>query len=122
MVTQVPREVFTFTDADPQQFIAASTNAYPYLLVNIGSGVSMIKVSGKDQHHRVGGTSLGGGTFWGLLCLLTGASTFKEMLDLAERGENGAVDLLVGDIYGPTTVKLGSKVPLSPVALVKCSR
>ena len=87
----------------------AHADIYPYLLVNIGSGVSMIKVSGKRDYQRIGGTSLGGGTFWGLLSLLTGASTFDEMLGMAEQGDNAAVDLLVGDIYGTDYEKIGLK-------------
>lgn len=91
------------------QFALPSTNIYPYLLVNIGSGVSMIKVSGPREYQRVGGTSLGGGTLWGLLSLLTGARTFDEMLGMAERGDNTAVDMLVGDIYGTDYGKIGLK-------------
>lgn len=60
----------------------------------------MIKVSGPDNFQRIGGTSLGGGTLWGLLSLLTGARTFDQMLAMADKGDNGSVDLLVGDIYG----------------------
>ncbi|KAI4964423.1 hypothetical protein ZWY2020_005835 [Hordeum vulgare] len=58
-------------------------NIFPYLLVNIGSGVSMIE--------RVIGSHLGGGTILGLARLLTG---FERI------GDNLAVDLTVGDIYG----------------------
>jgi type II pantothenate kinase len=90
-------------------FITASDRLYPYLLVNIGSGVSMIKVSGPRQYDRVGGTSLGGGTLWGLLSMLTGARNFEEMLGMAERGDNTAVDMLVGDIYGSDYGKIGLK-------------
>jgi type II pantothenate kinase len=60
----------------------------------------MIKVSGPSQYQRIGGTSLGGGTLWGLLSLLTGARTFDDMLAMADSGDNSSVDLLVGDIYG----------------------
>lgn len=63
----------------------------------------MIKVSGPDNFQRIGGTSLGGGTLWGLLSLLTGARTFDQMLAMADKGDNGTVDLLVGDIYGEGT-------------------
>jgi type II pantothenate kinase len=90
-------------------FINPSSHSYPYLLVNIGSGVSMIKVSGPRDFVRVGGTSLGGGTLWGLLSLLTGARNFEEMLAMAERGDNTAVDMLVGDIYGSDYGKIGLK-------------
>ena len=90
-------------------FAEARADIYPYLLVNIGSGVSMVKVSGPRQFERVGGTSLGGGTFWGILSLLTGARTFDEMLKMAEEGDNSGVDMLVGDIYGTGYSKIGLK-------------
>ena len=48
----------------------------PCLLVNIGSGVSVIKVDEDGNFERVSGTSLGGGTLWGLLSLLTPAGSF----------------------------------------------
>ena len=69
----------------------------------------MIKVSGPKHFQRVGGTSLGGGTLWGLLSLLTGARTFDDMLANAERGDNAKVDMLVGDIYGGDYGKIGLK-------------
>ena len=90
-------------------FAEPTVDIYPYLLVNIGSGVSMIKVSGPRDFQRVGGTSLGGGTLWGLLSLLTGARTFDDMLGMAERGDNTKVDMLVGDIYGTDYGKIGLK-------------
>lgn len=102
-ITEIPSEVFTYHDADPDNamhYQEARSDVYPYLLVNIGSGVSMIKVSGPSQYQRIGGTSLGGGTLWGLLSLLTGARNFDDMLAMADRGDNSSVDLLVGDIYG----------------------
>ncbi|XP_031655284.1 pantothenate kinase 1a isoform X4 [Oncorhynchus kisutch] len=73
---------------------------FPMLLVNIGSGVSILAVYSKDDYKRVTGTSLGGGTFLGLCCLLTGCETFEEALDMASRGDSSNVDKLVKDIYG----------------------
>ncbi|XP_042161705.1 pantothenate kinase 3-like [Oncorhynchus tshawytscha] len=73
---------------------------FPMLLVNIGSGVSILAVYSKDYYKRVTGTSLGGGTFLGLCCLLTGCETFEEALDMASRGDSSNVDKLVRDIYG----------------------
>ncbi|KAL8733640.1 MAG: hypothetical protein Q9166_002050 [cf. Caloplaca sp. 2 TL-2023] len=108
-ITEIPREVFTYSDDDPMHFQEARPDIYPYLLVNIGSGVSMVKVSGRRKFERIGGTSLGGGTLWGLLSLLTGARTFDDMLRMAEVGDNGAVDMLVGDIYGADYSKIGLK-------------
>ena len=104
-ITEIPNEVFTFHDDTPNEqiqyrSIESQAAVYPYLLVNIGSGVSMIKVNGPSNFQRIGGTSLGGGTLWGLLSLLTGARTFDQMLAMADKGDNNTVDLLVGDIYG----------------------
>ena len=44
--------------------------------------------------------SLGGGTFLGLCCLLTGCGTFEEAIQLAASGDSTKVDKLVKDIYG----------------------
>ncbi|CAK9783712.1 fumble [Cutaneotrichosporon oleaginosum] len=85
------------------------TPVFPCLIVNIGSGVSIVKVDEDGSFERVSGTSLGGGTLWGLLSLLTDATTFDEMLLLSEQGDNSAVDMLVGDIYGTDYGKIGLK-------------
>ncbi|KAL7269260.1 hypothetical protein RUND412_008084 [Rhizina undulata] len=131
-ITEIPEEVFTYSEEDPMQFAETRLDIYPYLLVNIGSGVSMIKVSGPQQYERIGGSSLGGGTLWGLLSLLTGAKSFDgcfppspsmreytslqqhsrfptEMLGMAETGDNTKVDMLVGDIYGGGYGRIGLK-------------
>nr|CAD1827160.1 unnamed protein product [Ananas comosus var. bracteatus] len=76
------------------------SNIFPYLLVNIGSGVSMVEVIGKGKFERIIGTHLGGGTILGLARLLTGCSSYEEFLELSQRGNNLSVDLTVGDIYG----------------------
>ncbi|KAH8690535.1 putative pantothenate kinase [Talaromyces proteolyticus] len=108
-INEIPNEVFSYSETEPMKFTEPRAGAYPYLLVNIGSGVSMIKVSGPNQFLRVGGTHLGGGTFWGILALLTGATTFDDMLAMADRGDNSGVDMLVGDIYGMDYTKIGLK-------------
>ncbi|XP_033890344.2 pantothenate kinase 3-like isoform X1 [Acipenser ruthenus] len=82
-------------------------NPFPLLLVNIGSGVSILAVYSKDNYKRVTGTSLGGGTFLGLCCLLTGCLTFEEALEMATRGESTTVDKLVRDIYGGDYQRFG---------------
>ena len=69
----------------------ADAEPWPYLLVNIGSGVSMLKVTADGEYERVSGSSLGGGTFWGLCRLLTRCSSFDEMLELSSRGNNSKV-------------------------------
>ncbi|KAI8627842.1 fumble-domain-containing protein [Xylariaceae sp. FL1651] len=108
-ITEIPREVFTYSETEPMHFAQPDANLYPYMLVNIGSGVSILKVSGPRKYERVGGTSLGGGTLWGLLSLLTPAENFDDMLDMAAEGDNAKVDMLVGDIYGTDYNKIGLK-------------
>ncbi|CCM03657.1 uncharacterized protein FIBRA_05801 [Fibroporia radiculosa] len=90
-------------------FEESPTPQLPCLLVNIGSGVSIVKVDEDGSYERVSGTSLGGGTLWGLLSLLTPATTFDEILELSEQGDNSRVDMLVGDIYGQDYSKFGLK-------------
>lgn len=114
LITKIPNEIFTYDlDKDNISFIPSlgSNDIYPYLLVNIGSGVSMIKVvgPGPEGFERIGGSSLGGGTLWGLLSLLTDAQDYNEMLEMAQKGDNENIDLLVGDIYGTSYNKIGLK-------------
>ena len=62
-----------FRTDDTKEFIskeALTRGRCPYLLVNIGSGVSIIQVD-KDGHERVSGSNIGGGTF-GVCRLLRG--------------------------------------------------
>jgi type II pantothenate kinase len=74
---------------------------YPLIVVNVGSGVSILKVDGPGAYERVSGSSIGGGTFLGLARRLAGCETFKDALALASSGGNpDLVDMLVGDIYG----------------------
>lgn len=115
-ITKIPNEIFIYDLEDDQtKFISSpyttDNQIYPYLLVNIGSGVSMIKVTGPGPKgfERIGGSSLGGGTLWGLLSLLTDAKDYNEMLEMASNGDNENIDLLVGDIYGSNYNKIGLK-------------
>ena len=104
-ITLIPDEVYYFSDElihsasnhpcsksaferpspDPPKFgvifESNPTPEFPCLLVNIGSGVSIIKVDEDGRFERVSGTSLGGGTLWGLLSLLTPATTFDGMVN-----------------------------------------
>lgn len=116
-------EVFTYSDDTGFQTVDNKQNVtYPYLLVNIGSGVSMLKVDSPNTFTRVGGSSLGGGTLWGLLSLITGAKTYDQMLDWAQAGDNSSVDMLVKDIYGDggALEKLGLNDTAIASSFAKC--
>mmetsp|Transcript_26256 Transcript_26256/g.39749 ORF Transcript_26256/g.39749 Transcript_26256/m.39749 type:complete len:595 (-) Transcript_26256:156-1940(-) len=76
------------------------SETYPYLLVTIGTGVSILRVDGPGEHVRVSGSTIGGGTYYGLIRLLTDAEDFESVLGLAEKGDSSMADMMVGDIYG----------------------
>ncbi|EOD10223.1 Na+/H+ antiporter [Emiliania huxleyi CCMP1516] len=71
-------------------------NFFPFLLCNVGTGCSILKVTSESQFERVSGTALGGGTFLGLCRRLTKAASFKEApaMDMAEDGDARKVDML----------------------------
>ncbi|XP_022734128.1 pantothenate kinase 1-like isoform X1 [Durio zibethinus] len=102
LLKAVHQEAFTYLDGQKEFVPIDHNDLYPYLLVNIGSGVGMIKVDGDGKFERVSGTNLGGGTFWGLGRLLTKDENFDGLLELSHQGNNRVVDMLVGDIYGGT--------------------
>lgn len=77
-----------------------TSETIPYLVVNIGSGVSILKVNSTTDYERVSGSSLGGGTYWGLCRLLTKCATYEDAIDIAEQGDSSEIDMLVSDIYG----------------------
>jgi len=72
----------------------------PAILVSIGSGVSVIRVNAFQSYERVAGTMIGGGTLIGLSNLLTGEKDFDKIIEMASRGSNSNVDMLIKDIYG----------------------
>lgn len=100
LLKAIRHEAFTHMEGHKEFVQIDQIDLFPYLLCNVGSGVSMIKVDGDGKFQRVSGTNVGGGTFWGLGRLLTKCKSFDEILELSQGGDNRAVDMLVGDIYG----------------------
>ncbi|EKF39194.1 pantothenate kinase subunit, putative [Trypanosoma cruzi marinkellei] len=98
----------------------ATLSPFPCLLVNIGSGISIIKCLGPDGSHvRVGGSPIGGATFWGLVRTMTDVTSWEEVLEIMRLdgpGDNKNVDLLVGDIYGYNAHELPAMLSVDTVA------
>jgi len=110
LIRHSPGECFSFKRYlfhEELEMFTREPPKFPFLLVNIGSGVSILKVESGSRYTRVGGTSLGGGTFYGLSRALTGCTSFREALALAHQGKGSKVDLLVSDIYGRDYSSLG---------------
>jgi len=102
-------EVFEVDESGSRQpfVLPAVQNMFPCLLVNMGSGVSILRIDGPSEdaersqrYQRIGGTACGGKTFLGLMRRITSATSFKEMLELAQHGDASRVNTLVADIYG----------------------
>ena len=70
-----------------------------HLVVSLGTGTSILLAREAAQPVRIGGSALGGGTLLGLAKLLLEVDSFREVVDLAQRGDRRRVDLLVGDVY-----------------------
>jgi len=73
--------------------IITKRGSYPYMLVIIGTGVSVLRVDGPRKYERISGSTIGGGTYWGLCRLLTDVEDFESVLNLSERGDPSKVDM-----------------------------
>ncbi|TNN30637.1 Pantothenate kinase 1 [Liparis tanakae] len=82
-------EGYYFQDPSDTQSCVKQTctldNPFPMLLVNIGSGVSILAVYSEDNYKR----------------------TFEEALEMASKGDSTNVDKLVKDIYGGDYERFG---------------
>ncbi|ORM41388.1 Pantothenate kinase 2 [Babesia sp. Xinjiang] len=68
--------------------LATVEKSYPYLIVNIGSGISFLKVTSPGVFQRVTGTSVGGGTMSGLISMFLGSHSGDELTMLYDAGTN----------------------------------
>jgi len=115
LLQNVPGAAFTHMNGQRNPADVSPNNLFPYLLVNIGSGVSILKVTGNRKFERVTGTHIGGGTMFGLAKLLTGCKSYDEFLQLSHKGDNFVLDLIVKDICGELVCQ---KVCLHPFVVV----
>uniref|UniRef100_A0A3B3ZKT3 Uncharacterized protein n=1 Tax=Periophthalmus magnuspinnatus TaxID=409849 RepID=A0A3B3ZKT3_9GOBI len=108
VLRNVPHEVFVYSKHSGSVLNFPSTpDIFPYLLVSVGTGVSILKVESEDKFEHIGGSLISGRTFWGLGALLTKTKGFDELLQLASKGQHTNVDMLVKDIYGGSYGSLG---------------
>ena len=67
------------------------------LIVSMGTGTAFVR-AGKDGIVHIGGSGVGGGTVAGLCEKICGATSFKTVVELAQTGQLGKVDLNIKDI------------------------
>jgi len=116
LIENVKGSIFKYTavgeDQTPSRCylnVSDPNAGYPRLLVNVGSGVSILFLESPRKYRRVGGSSCGGATFLGLARLVAEDPElkFSEAIEKASIGDSKHVDLLVKDIYGGHYTKLG---------------
>lgn len=109
LVERSPTECYSFSGNSSQRTnIPISMNGlFPFMLCNIGSGVSIVRVDSPTVFERVSGTALGGGTFLGLCRLLTVAQNFEAAMSESTHGQPSTVNLLIEDIFGPDQTPFG---------------
>ncbi|KAI8868976.1 fumble [Ramicandelaber brevisporus] len=96
-------------DGEDRVYASGKDQVYPYLLCNVGTGVSILKVTGESTFERVSGSGIGGGTFLGLSRMLTQARSFREAMTQAKIGDSAECNMTVGDIYGDAYSAIGLK-------------
>lgn len=112
LLTNIDDELYFMEDQESKEpdqnhipiSIKNNENIYPYILVNIGSGVSILKINNFYDFERVSGSQLGGGTYWGLCKLLVNDDnnniSYQKAFELSKTGDTEKVNMLVQDIYG----------------------
>lgn len=97
VINEVPTPAYKFSLETGK--IPLDPMPLPSILCNIGSGVSVCKISNKIE--RLTGTCLGGGTALGLASMFLGVKSYDELLELCFIGNADNVDLLYSDIVKP---------------------
>ena len=116
VIKHVPQPAFTYRESEGAAPV--TDLECPCLLVNCGTGVSILKIE-EEKMERVTGTCLGGGSLLGLASALLGVRSYEEIMQLCEVGNAANVDILMSDIYGNTEASETVAVSLGKVALTE---
>ncbi len=81
------------------------------VVVSMGTGTAIVLADGREIRH-LGGSGVGGGTLIGLARYILNTTDFQNIVDLAEDGDLGNVDLNIRDI---SKVEMGN-IPMSATA------
>lgn len=91
---------YSFSKEEKEVILKPEELSYPHIAVNIGSGVSILLVKSNNDIQRVSGTNIGGGTLIGLSKLLVDVDNYDTIMEMASKGDNKQLDLIIKDIYG----------------------
>lgn len=80
--------------ANGGKYIANKDNI---LVVSVGTGTALIKVTPEEIKH-LGGTGVGGGTLLNLCNRILKVQDFNEILELSKYGDLSKIDLRIGDV------------------------
>ncbi|SBT72310.1 pantothenate kinase, putative [Plasmodium malariae] len=58
----------------------------PFIIANIGSGISILKSNGHGCYKRISGTAIGGGTLMGIAQTILEKISFEQLIKLASKG------------------------------------
>lgn len=94
-----------------------------YLIVSMGTGISLCLYDGNETKH-IGGAVIGGGTLMALSKLILGITDFDQLKELAKSGNPQNLDLMIEDLYGEDYISESNKLTKGIVAssLAKAGR
>ncbi|SOV82616.1 pantothenate kinase, putative [Plasmodium sp. gorilla clade G3] len=85
--------------------VRITSSVHPFIIANIGSGISILKSNGYDSYQRIAGTAIGGGTLMGLAKIILDYISFEELIKCAEdKNKNVSFDLKMKHIIGDAPV------------------
>jgi len=107
-----------------KHYFSLGENLYPYLLINLRSGVTFTRVDSKTSFRNampVSGSPIGFTFYMGVLRLLNIFNDPTEAIEAGITGDSSNIDFDVGEIYGGDYSKLGlpSQMLASSFAKVK---
>lgn len=73
------------------------SNKENVFVVSIGTGTAIIEVNNDNIKH-LGGTGVGAGTLFNLCNRFLGLNSFDEIVEYAQKGDVGKIDLRIGDV------------------------
>lgn len=101
VVAALEKKCFSFDTSTCSIEELSKVEEEEFVVVNVGSGISIIKAGRSGVVERITGTSIGGSTLVGLMRHCYGHDqSFHDIVVDCISGDYRNVDLLVGDIYG----------------------